>query len=748
MKKNYLYIVSFAAFAFLMMSCADDEIIETPTILSPSKTIAFDADIEWTEPDQTRSASPDRVSNFSLLTDTGEEVLPCGVYVQDGIQYNGEEKPLTRGAVINRIGDSFDVWATYTKDNVSSEFFSNLEFSKGSGDVFNSLNTYYWPGSGTLDFVAVSNTPASNFAHQMSSDGTKLESFIYTVPADATQQNDIIVAIAKGIAGDNNTSVPLSFKHIMSAVNVKIGSVVKGEIQSITFKNVYNKGKYLVEQGVWVVDKTSVGDFTVTMQDGKFVSSGTDAEGTPVNTTEGTFMFIPQNPGDNAEMVIEFLDSNTGHLYSDDDTKNPYKPALRGSIADDNWDKNKTVNYMLSIDESFTLTIEPVGKKLDAHYVIGYANVTVEGIDNWTIEVSSDISSDEQITIQPEEEVNPLAKQGFWTDKVVGANGNVTTESARGSSSWSGTGNVTNKLFYIFIPENVSDKDRQISLTLRGTGDASTVSTTKVLLQKYPNWTDGGFGWEVVDDDESGKYGFKWTRKVAYIYPYGQAKIFDSKVEVYCKNWVSTYGADANGFASVVVYSHDWKSDRAYILLDYSKLNNITGADSGTDGFSNTLALYRQAGTTATSQFETILKTTLKTESGKETENMFRLPNDDEVSSGKVPAESGTANDLSAVMEIIQKKNRYYVQKKSQTDSNGNPIVTYVPYFFENDLKWYLPAYGQFQYFVPNPNIAGDAAANYWSSTTAGTTTAWTGGGEEKDRDLEYRVIAVRKNDN
>lgn len=748
MKKNYLYIVSFAAFAFLMMSCVDDEIIEIPTILSPSQTIAFDADIEWTEPDQTRSASPNRVSNFSLLTDTGEEVLPCGVYVQDGIQYNGEEKPLTRGAVINRIGDSFNVWATYKKDNVSSEFFSNLEFSKGSGDVFNSLNTYYWPGSGTLDFVAVSNTPASNFAHQMSSDGSKLESFIYTVPADATQQNDIIVAIAKGIAGDNNTSVPLSFKHIMSAVNVKIGSVVKGEIQSITFKNVYNKGKYLVEQDVWVVDKTSVGDFTVTMQDGKFVSSGTDAEGTPVNTKEGTFMFIPQNPGDNAEMVIEFLDSNTGHLYSDDATKNPYKPALRGSIADDNWDKNKTVNYMLSIDESFTLTIEPVGKKLDAHYVIGYANVTVDGIDNWTIEVSSDISSDEQITIQPEEEVNPLAKQGFWTDKVVGANGNVTTESTRGSGSWSGTGNVTNKLFYIFIPENVSDKDRQISLTLRGTGDASTVSTTKVLLQKYPNWTDGGFGWEVVDDDESGKYGFKWTRKVAYIYPYGQAKIFDSKVEDYCKNWVSTYGADANGFASVVVYSHDWKSDRAYILLDYSKLNNITGADSGTDGFSNTLALYRQAGTTATSQFETILKTTLKTESGKETENMFRLPNDDEVSSGKVPAESGTANDLSAVMEIIQKKNRYYVQKKSQTDSNGNPIVTYVPYFFENDLKWYLPAYGQFQYFVPNPNIAGDAAANYWSSTTAGTTTAWTGGGEEKDRDLEYRVIAVRKNDN
>ena len=751
MKKNYLYIVSFAAFAFLMMSCVDDEIIETPTILSPSKTIAFDADIEWTEPDQTRSASPNRVSNFSLLTDTGEEVLPCGVYVQDGIQYNGEENAMTRGAVINRIGDSFDVWATYTKDNVSLEFFSNLEFSKGSGDVFNSLNTYYWPGSGTLDFVAVSNTPASNyFTHQMSSDGTKLESFTYTVPADATLQNDIIVATAKGIAGDNNTSVPLSFKHIMSAVNVKIGSVVKGEIQSITFKNVYNKGKYLVEQGVWVVDKTSVGDFTVTMQDGKFVSSGTDAEGTPVNTTEGTFMFIPQNPGDNAEIVIEFLDSNTGHLYSDDDTKNPYKPALRGSIADDNWDKNKTVNYMLSIDESFTLTIEPVGKKLDAHYVIGYANVTVEGIDNWTIEVSSDISSDEPITIQPEEEVNPLAKQGFWTDKVVGDNGNVTTESARGSSSWSGTGNVTNKLFYIFIPENVSDKDRQISLTLRGTG-ASAVSTTKVLLQKYPNWTDGGFGWEVVDDDESGEYGFKWTRKVVYQFyqNHGEVLGFGTDWTGYTRTqmleFINSIVAPYNNGNDLSVGASDswiyltetlirdwwlWKEYKMNVHIDYTKLNNITTALSVTDGLANSKALYQLGGSAATSSLETVLQESTKAEN---TDPAFTITSQD-----------GSLNDLSGILTYIQKKNKYNMQiVTTEVATTPHPI------FNVDDLKWYLPAYGQFQYFTPDPNIAGDDKSHYWSSTAvSGSSEAYIGDGTPKDRDLQYRVIAVRKNDN
>jgi hypothetical protein len=79
-------------------------------------------------------------------------------------------------------------------------------------------------------------------------------------------------------------------------------------------------------------------------------------------------------------------------------------------------------------------------------------------------------------------------------------------------------------------------------------------------------------------------------------------------------------------------------------------------------------------------------------------------------------------------------------------DASGN---TYVPYFFENDLKWYLPAYGQFQYFTPDPNIAGDDKANYWSSTAVnGASQAYIGDGTPKDRDLEYRVIAVRRDEN
>lgn len=743
------HVALVAVFSTIMaVSCVKDVIVDSNFISTPSEKICFGVELKDSSEDTRGGVESNRLGNHILKS--GDMEFPVGVYQQSGIRTIYSEGA-TRGTAVNSKDgiDNFNVWATFHKPNSESmSYFENIAYKSTAGVFYpvNSADEYYWPGSGEMTFVAVANKPDS-FTANMNSAGTALESFTYTVPTDPTAQPDVMLAKNK-VPGATNGSVPLSFDHIMSAVNVKIGSVVAGEIRSITFKNVYNKGNYLVDQGVWVVDKTSVGDFTVKMEGGKFVSTGNDASGTLVNTEDATFMMIPQNPGENAEMVIEFYDSATGHLYSDDASKNPYKPALRGSISGDNWDKRKTTNYMLSIDESFTLTIEPVGKKLDAHFVIGYANVTVDGIDNWTITATT--SDGSVVTIQPEEEVNPLAKQGFWTDKVVDANGNITTESARGSSSWSGTGTVTNKLFYIFIPENISGEDREINLVLKGTG-SSSATTTKVLLQKNPNWTAGGFGWETVDDGESGKYGFKWTRKVAYIYPYTWTLSDTKGHEKFVNNFVASYGADANDFATVVRYIHSGSfitSKRYYILLDYSKLNNVTGADSATEGYNNTLALYRHAGTTATSQFETILKSTMKTEEGHETENMFRLPNDDEISSGKVPAESGQANDLSAILEYIQKKNRYNVQRNEIKDSDGNNIVVYVPYFYESDLKWYLPAYGQFDYFKPDPNVANDAAANYWSSTTAGTTTAWTGGKEEKDRDLEYRVIAVRRDEN
>lgn len=751
---NHLVVMVAVFTTVMMVSCVKDVVVDSNFHSTSSEKICFGAELKDSGTETRSGVETNRLGNHILKS--GDMEFPVGVYQQNGINTGADAE--TRGSVVNEVSaiNQFNVWATFHKsDSESMSYFDNVAYKKDANGVFapvNAADEYYWPGSGNVTFVAVANAPTSDFVANKNGAGTAVESFTYTVPADPTAQPDVMLAKST-VPGNTNSSVPLKFDHIMSAVNVKIGSVVKGEIRSITFKNVYTTGTYLVDQGVWVVDKTKVGDFTVKMEGGKFVSTGNEASGTSVNTDDATFMMIPQNPGDDAEMVIEFYDSATGHLYSDGE--GAYKPALRGSISGDNWDKRKTTNYMLSIDESFTLSIEPVGKKLDAHYIIGFANVTVEGIDNWTITATANDSA--LVTIQPETEVNPLAKQGFWTDKVVDADGNITTESARGGSSWSGKGNVTNKLFYIFIPENINDKDREISLILKGTG-SSSASTTKVLLQKYPNWTAGGFGWEVVDDAEQGRYGFKWTRKAIYEHKYKWTRIltgngtgtwYNRKSSgEYAASLINQY--NAGGYSHYGYLSAGTATERMYIYIDYTKLNNLSTSNSPSDGFSNTKALFNQGGGAASQAFETAILTAEKT---KEDEEGYRddplafrsLTSVKDKDSGVTyTADNGSLNDLSGILTYVLKKNRYYMQ----TTFDGS-TTTYHAVISIDDIKWYLPAYGQFQYFTPDPNIAGDDKANYWSSTAVdGASEAYIGDGTAKDRDLEYRVIAVRRDEN
>lgn len=740
-----------------LVSCMMDEILHIAPECVETRTIAFGVPADWGDAKDvvTKSdvAGSNRLGNRTLTTEDGSVSLPLGVYVQNGIHCAGADAPQTKGAVVSSKDgfSSFNVWSTLTKtDNTTINYFSDIQYTKNTSDgVFYPAeeDEYYWPGAGTLDFVAVSNMPASGFTVNMTDNA--VTSFDYTVPADATAQPDIMLAKADDVPGDKNESVALQFRHIMSAVNIQIGKVVAGEIRSIKLTNVYSKGTYNVAANKWTVEPSSKSYYDVVFAGDKFTSTGSEADGTSVSATNATFMFIPQEPGEGAEMVIEFYDSTTGRLYSDAD--GAYAPALRGSIAGDIWDMAKTTNYKLSIDESFTLTIEPTGKKLDAHYIISEVNVTVDGISNW--QITAKANDNAQVSILPYAEANPLAQQGFWTDVEVNESGVETTTSARGSSSYPGSGNLTNEKFLLFIPENISDKDRSIEIILSSTDNEKPATTTKVLLQKFPNWT-GNIGWEVVDDDEAGKYGFKWTRKVAYVYPYW--RLLKSTATNQCQAYVDQYDAGTNGFATVGTYSkteYQWgfipiTSYRSYIWLDYTVLNSVEGAGSDMDGYNNTLALYRQAGNTASSEFETILDATKKTESGHETEDLFRIANAGDISDG-APAEEGNDNDLSAIMQYIQKKNRYCLQKHSiDSGDNDGSGLTYVPYFQEKDLKWFLPAYGQFTGIDFTPDNPNDNAGDYWSSTTAGTSTAYIGSGVEKDRDLEFAVIAARVNDN
>lgn len=774
MRKNssfsHFVMLSAVAAAILMVSCIKDEVVDVPFIPTESETICFGVASDWGEyEDVTRSSvALNRTGNHELKSADGTFTLPMGVYVEDGI-HAVSDMPETRGAKVDSKDDigNFNVWATLTKtDNAVINYFSNVAYEKNTDNVFypvNEADEYYWPGSGTLDFTAVANVPTSGFTTTMADNA--LASFDYTVPTDATAQPDILVANADDVDGNRGTSVPLNFKHIMSAVNIEIGKVVKGEIRSITLTGVYNKATYNVSTGRWNIDTTSKDDYSVTFAGGgdSFTTTGDQAAGTAINANNATFMFIPQEPAEGAEMIIEFYDSTTGRLYSD--AAGAYAPALRGSIAGDIWDMAKTTNYRLSIDESFTLTVEPTGKKLDAHYIITEVKVTVDGIANWTITATSNDGQSSQLSILPKSQANPLAQQGFWTDKVVNESGVETTTSARGAQSYSGSGNLNEEPFLLFIPENINDKDREIKIILSSSDSSKPAETTKVLLQKYPNWT-GDIGWEVVDDDEQGQYGFIWNRKVAYVLKYSWNRTVGtggnySKDEAmnFMNGLISTYNA-AN-YASAVEFNYKdmwsegianppFNENRGYIYMDYSKLNNLSGASSPTEGLDNTKALFNIGGSAASMVFETVVSTTLKTKGDTSDPTAFHkvISTDKYHTKYGVPAEEGTLNDLSGILTYILKKNRYCVQYVDDGQTQ-----TYHAVFKESDLKWFLPAYNQFpdsSVIDFTPDNSTDKAADYWSSTAAdGSENAYRGGDATPiSRNTQLAVIAVRVNEN
>ena len=106
----------------------------------------------------------------------------------------------------------------------------------------------------------------------------------YTVPADAADQKDIVVATTNEIPGNNNAAVPLNFKHICTAVRFAVGSQMQpGSIKSVALKGVKNAGTYDMVAGTWTLGDATV-DFS---QELNKETTGSEANGAEITSAEG-----------------------------------------------------------------------------------------------------------------------------------------------------------------------------------------------------------------------------------------------------------------------------------------------------------------------------------------------------------------------------------------------------------------------------------------------------------------------------
>ena len=770
---NHFVMLATAAIAMLMASCIKDEVVDVPFIPTESETIGFGINLE--NLDDTRASSRNRVGKHDLKSADGEFVLPMGVYVEDGI--GCADAAETRGAKLNDGSTikSFTVWASLTGTNGQTSLFfpaEGEEFTKNDNNIFVSNPEHFWPGAGTIDFVAVANAPTSGFTPKLNSDGTALESFTYTVPAAAADQKDIVVAKPDDpVSGANNKTVPLNFKHIMSAVNFTVGEkVANGVIKSITINNIKTTGSYNVATGTWTPNTDSKDSYSVAFSstvNGNYEPND-KPNGTIINDDDCTFMMMPQVLDADAEVVVEFIYDNATSAVK----------QLRANIAIDpenpsqrrEWAMGKTTYYSLSVDENYNLTITPKGDVLDAHYVMTdvTVNIDTETDQAWTLTVEATHIDSEIVSIEYKDELIPLiTSDGYWIDKIIDG---TTTTSARGAQTVKGTTKGAHTIT-VFIPENITANERKITLTLSLDSDPTNAKKTEYLYQMCPYWdTNKGFGWERVENSEEGQYGFIWDRVVCYTYVYDMDRSHegqwynDSYFNSIVDPLIQKYNASQFVFKRAV---YDGLGYRNIVIVDYTKINesDYMKTFSKTSGLENTKAFFDAANVMA---FELALSNVYKVESDKLGEHAFdirssdatlykfnkksiiQLPNTEEpyvdgnnVSHSTLFGEIGTLSDMSGILNYIIKRNSYNVVK--------SPFATQLIYEVQmdsNNIKWYLPAVNQYKdpvlsFATGNTTFT---PANFWSSTADedNNSNAFLGDGTSVARTNTKQVVVQR----
>ena len=673
---------------------------------------------------------PVRVVESRVSSESGDISLPVIIEVEKGIRSVCSNGPATRASITRDMNDidQLDAWAIYTKftDATQSEFQERylyfdenkvdgaaLSFTKNETDgIFYSDNKAYpWPGDPTAIFNFVTVAPVNSGFQARLNTLNNIVSFDYTVPADASLHKDILVASPEMIQTDFRQPVPLTFKHVMAAVNVKVGAVPDGVITSVKFTGVYNKASYYPDGDGWV-NRTIAdgGEFSVDLPAGG-VSVGAQTNGTLLTSGEAGFMMIPQQLFTGAELVVGFHDNTTNKDVT-----------LRASIQGDVWEMNTTTNYLINIDDNYKLTIVPIDKTLDSHYIITKVEISSE-FPFWNLTVNTNDNTD--VTVELEENLNPMAKLGFWTDKkstTRDGNGNyiLSDESARGSTIIAGT-QTASQIISVFIPENITGKTREITLTLKGGTALNNMTSVKelVLTQNSIKWlqdplgtgdSDTYWGCEILIENGLVPWGFCFDDLNEDWRAYG-------KVDNQPPGWMDKIVAAmrAAGLNVDDLYSEDspiqiiQRGDHKstfLIRIDYGKLGQIDIAEDVLNGSQNTYDLYHFEGINVIASIKDFL--IQSAQAGNK--GVEHVP-------GTFNGNLDQTLDFAAMYAM--KRNRFHLYSEV-VNGEGGAVTMTIPIIEDKDINWYLPAKEQFPYFI-NENWGQAFSFNdlFWTSTAA-----------------------------
>lgn len=771
MKFPPIHICTVAALLLMVTllpaGCTDDDLID-PAAGQYTDRVCFSTTTPAFEPD-TRSGAP--ADCFVLRPEAGGRdslFVNASVCAFDAPAAPATRAPLTTSATLKSF-----VVSAFAKDNgVWTTFFTdeeNTREAEGAPWIYTSGRTHYWPGAEhPMRFCAHSPSKATGLEVNHSMVNGVPYTLTFSVSRNIQQQVDLLAANAEEVPGDYNSVYPLAFNHVCTAVQFREGADMQpGTLKKIELIGVYKGGTYSFESNSWTLDTSFTTDFTQTLNDpdGKDM---TQQEGADITNDTDCFIMMPQTLPEGAQLRITFRDKVT-------DTDR----TMTASLAGKQWPQGKKVVYTISITPDYKFGFTDAPASIDAHYDIVYKTLRVTGVPDgkaWTLKASlSAYSPDgETPSIQLQSQMHQYAQMGYWLDRRVNADGSD-AGSARGETTLKGTGSGDFPIA-IFVPENMSGATRDVVLeaSFDGTNAPGTPLTAQRLtLQQFsPAPAPGGsFGWEQIDDNEQGEFGFCWNARYMYLIPYDSSNDVQTKAHELSETLIDKYQASAfvynqnidmrrEGWLSVPTPRNTWAT-----IIDYSRLSVTSTTYSDYDGLANTQSIIDIGRGAFSKLFQNALLNLTKANAG-ETDNtagdiLFRPPSDWEIdnrTNSRLTFENwetkheGSPSGLfvlrydgSQLLEPGASIWSYLGTRNSYNLTQSTTVTgAYVWTPTLKELKWYLPAKDQFN-SLPATVSTPITPSGCWSSTPVKDgTNAYVGSGASEPRPNKHKVRACR----
>ncbi|WP_434503174.1 fimbrillin family protein [Prevotella sp.] len=349
--KHILYTMMGCSMISGLYSCSESINDTLPSIGLTNKEISFNAttssDVNNNSKTRAAMMSTDGFENPHTLQGFSKTL-----YLHPLVEtlQTQEHAVKTRGALIDAASNmsSFGVTGIYYNNagelpTLAPNYFHNIETVKSSDNIWTMREKRAWPTSKyKMAIYAYHPFGAPEIAI---SDESQIgsPSVSYTVGNNPTTMSDFMTASATelNVSTATNNTVPLVFNHNLTAINFVVGKdMIPGTIKSVTFRNIYNEGKFTLG-GAWSFTNYSLSDKSY----GNLGVAITGAENEVIINGTRTLMMIPQTfSAENQTLEIVFNDGQTDYTLT---------TTLNGS----SWVAGKTVTYKISSSAVTTLNL-------------------------------------------------------------------------------------------------------------------------------------------------------------------------------------------------------------------------------------------------------------------------------------------------------------------------------------------------------------------------------------------------------